>query len=120
MADETKLQFRVCLQPTHVELDFIGRMDADEIRRVEEDVDLATNGSLPTIVDLCALTFMESLGIALIVRMAKKAMAKKVPFIVAVGTGPVAKLFGIARLDKVLTIAFSREAARQVMGLPGD
>lgn len=120
MTGEAKLRLSVDLESTHVELTFTGRMDAEETRKLNEEVDFATRGNLPVLLDLCGVTFMESYGIALVVRVAKNVMGRGVPFVVAVGTGPVARLFGIARLDKVLIIAFNREAARQVLGLPPE
>lgn len=118
MTSESTLQLRVNLEPTHVELTFTGRMDADEARRLAEEAEFATRGSLPVLLDLTGVSFMESYGIALVVRLAKSVMARGIPFAVAVGTGPVARLFGIARLDKVFIIAFNRAAAREVLGLP--
>ncbi len=111
------LDFRVQLESDHVTLSFSGRMEADEVRKIEHDVEFAISGPVPVIIDLRGLLFMESLGVALIVRTAKTLMASQIPLAVVLGTGSVARLFGMARLDKVLIIAFTLDDARAAIGL---
>lgn len=89
-----------------------GRMDAEGVREISEEFDRATGNSLPVLVDLTGVTFIESLGVALLVKLAKQ--LRKMDLAVAViPGGPVARILGIARLDRVLNVVFTREDAEQ-------
>jgi anti-anti-sigma factor len=94
-----------------------GRMDAEGVREVQPDFDAATGGTLPVLVDLSGVAFMDSLGIALLVRLAKRLRERSVPVAVIPGPGPVARLLGLARVDRILNVVFTRDDAWPVLGV---
>lgn len=103
--------------PAHVEVSVLGRMDAEAVRQITEEFDRATFVHRPVIVDLTGVTFLESLGVALIVRLAKRLKEEKLPMAVIPGNGgSVGRILTIARLDRILNVVPSLEAARRAVG----
>lgn len=96
---------------------FAGRMDAEGVHATQEAFEEATSGTFPVIVDLTGVTFMESLGVALLVRLAKRAREAGSGVAVIPGPGPVARLLGTARVDRILNVAFSLDDAKRSLGL---
>lgn len=95
-----------------------GRLDTLGARSATPELDRVTAEPGPVVVDLSGVEFMESLGLALIVRLAKRNRALGLPLVVMPGSPAVARLIGLARLDRILTIVFTPEAARRAVGLP--
>ncbi len=93
-----------------------GRMDGAAIREIQPEFESSTAGTLPVIVDLTRVHFMESLGVALLVRLAKRQRDALSRVAVVPGAGPVARLLGMARVDRILNVAFTREAAFLAVG----
>jgi len=94
-----------------------GRMDAEGVRQIQEEFDQATGGQKPVLVDLSAIAFMDSLGIALLVRLAKRLRTYAIPMAVIPGPGPVAHLLGVARVDRILNVVFTRDDAWKTLGV---
>jgi anti-anti-sigma factor len=92
-------------------------MDAEGVREIQDRFDAASDGSVPILVDLSGITFMDSLGVALLVRLAKRLKSFSVPMAVIPGPGPVARILGLARIDKILNVVFTREDAWTVLRL---
>ena len=106
------------LTPQVLALKLTGRMDAENVRHISDEFDrLTSTAMLPVLVDLADVTFMESLGVALLVRLAKRQRERRLGVAVLPGSGPVARILGIARLDRVLNVAFTREAGLQALGI---
>lgn len=115
---ETGLTLTHDASPKLLSLKLTGRMDAENVRHVSDEFDRLTGGAqVPVLVDLADVTFMESLGVALLVRLAKRQRERRLGVAVLPGSGPVARILGIARLDRVLNVAFTREAGLQALGL---
>jgi anti-anti-sigma factor len=97
---------------------FVGRLTAEEVRKVRPEVDAALEAGLATLVDASGVTHMDSMGVALLVHIGKTLEAKKLPVAVLPGPGPVARLLGAARLDQYLNVVFSKADALKVLGVP--
>ena len=93
-----------------------GRLDAEGVRAIGDRFDALTGTGQPVIVDLTEVYSMDSLGVALLVRLAKRLRDAKHSVAVIPGAGPVARLLGLARVDRILNVAFSMEAARKAVG----
>lgn len=97
---------------------FSGRMDADGVRHVSDALDRAVDSDLPVVVDLTGVEGIDSLGVALLVRLAKRLRDRGVAMAVIPGDGRVARVLGLARVDRILNVVLTREAARRSLGLP--
>jgi len=102
--------------PDVVVLELSGRLDATAVRQIQTRFDEATGTSVPVLVDLSSVSFMDSLGVALLVRTANRLRAAGLPMAVIPGAGPVARMLGIARVDRILNVVFTREDAWVVLG----
>ena len=89
------------------------------MREVTPEVDRLTAGDVPVLMDLSGVTRMDSMGVALLVRVAKKHQERNLPVAVSPGPGPVARLLGVAGLDQILNVAFSRAQALRDLGVTG-
>jgi anti-anti-sigma factor len=98
-----------------VVLELAGRMDAEGVREIQERFEAAVDGSVPVLIDLSGIGFMDSLGIALLVRLAKRLRIHAVPVAVIPGPGPVARLLGLARVDRILNVVFTRDDAWAIL-----
>ena len=96
---------------------FVGRLTADEVRTVRPEVDAAIEVGLPTLVDASGVAHMDSMGVALLIHVAKTLEEKKLPVAVLPGPGPVARLLGVAQLDRYLNVAFSKAEALRILGV---
>ncbi len=94
-----------------------GRLDAEGVRSIGDRFDALTGEGRPVVVDLTGVTSMDSLGVALLVRLAKRLRDAKASVAVIPGAGPVARLLGLARVDRILNVAFTMEAARRAIGV---
>ena len=94
-----------------VVLELTGRMDAEGVREIQGRFEAAVDGKTPVLIDLSGVGFMDSLGIALLVRLAKRLRGNAVPVAVIPGPGPVARLLGLARVDRILNVVFTRDDA---------
>lgn len=103
--------------PSHVSVRFVGRMDAEGVRQISEPFERVTSKKCPVVIDLTEVTFLESLGVALLVRLAKRLHAERLSVAVIPGQGAVARILGIARLDKILNVVFTHEQALEVLGV---
>ncbi len=92
-----------------------GRLDAEGVRAIGDRFDALTGTGQPVIVDLSGVYSMDSLGVALLVRLAKRLRDAKASVAVIPGAGPVARLLGLARVDRILNVAFSMEDARRAV-----
>lgn len=115
--NEPALRIKTFPNERYVIVAFEGRMDAEGVREVTAPFDLVTDVDLPIAIDLSAVTFLESLGIAMLVRLAKRQKERGLEVAVIPGPGPIARILGIARLDRVLIVAFTREQALQELGV---
>ena len=106
-----RLQLNVTESDGAVVLELAGRMDAEGVREVQARFDSAVTGAQPVLIDLSGVGFMDSLGIALLVRLAKRLRSHAVPVAVIPGPGPVARLLGLARVDRILNVVFTRADA---------
>ena len=106
-----RLQLNVTESDGAVVLELAGRMDAEGVREVQARFDSAVTGAQPVLNDLSGVGFMDSLGIALLVRLAKRLRSHAVPVAVIPGPGPVARLLGLARVDRILNVVFTRADA---------
>lgn len=95
---------------------FDGRMDAEGTRAISEEFDRLTSGSAPVLVDLSRVGFMESLGVALLVRLAKRLRDVR-STVAVVPSQSVARILGSARLDRILKVAFTEEDALVMLGV---
>lgn len=113
----TPLKLSVQDSPSHVEVTFSGRMDAEAVRQISEEFDRATLVHRPVIVDLTGVTFLESLGVALVVRLAKRLKQEKLAMAVIPGNGgSVGRILTIARLDRILNVVENRDEALRAVG----
>jgi anti-anti-sigma factor len=94
-----------------------GRLDAEGVRAIGDRFDGLTGTGMPVVVDLTGVTSMDSLGVALLVRLAKRLRDSKASVAVIPGAGPVARLLGLARVDRILNVAFTLDAARRAIGV---
>jgi len=99
-----------------VVVELSGRLDATAVRQIQTKFDEAAGNSVPVLVDLSSVTFMDSLGVALLVRTANRLRVAGLPMAVIPGAGPVARMLGIARVDRILNVVFTREDAWVVLG----
>jgi anti-anti-sigma factor len=109
------LKFTVDRLEGAVVIELSGRMDAEGVREVQDRFESETDGSAPVLVDLSGVAFMDSLGIALLVRLAKRLRSHSVPVAVIPGPGPVARLLGLARVDRILNVVFTRDDAWPIL-----
>jgi anti-sigma B factor antagonist len=109
---------RIAVQtaPNVVVVELSGRVDAAAVRQIQTRFEEATSGPLPLLVDLSGVGFMDSLGVALLVRTANRLRTAEIPMAVIPGAGPVARMLGIARVDRILNVVFSREEAWSALG----
>ena len=84
-----------------------------------ESVDSLSISACPSLVDLSGVTVMDSLGFAMLVRLAKRNRRLGLPVVVVLGNTTVARLVGLARLDRILWVSITRATARAALGLPG-
>ena len=63
------------------------------------------------IVDLTGTAFIDSSGLAALILAMKRARGRGGQLVVVDGGGSVARTFGVAGVDQILTIVASREAA---------
>lgn len=103
--------------PQLVSVKFVGRMDAEGVRQITEAFEKVTSNPAPVLVDLSEVSFLESLGVAILVRLAKRLRDEKRSVAVIPGAGPVARILGVARLDKVLNVVFTHDVALEVLGV---
>jgi anti-anti-sigma factor len=103
--------------PDVLTLLFAGKMHDEDVRGVTGDVDRLTAVAVPILMDLSGVTHMDSMGVALLVRIARRQQEKSLPVAVIPGPGPVARLLGVARLDRVLNVVFDRAEAFRVLGI---
>lgn len=117
MTDE-RLSVSLVFPPSEgcVVVEIHGRLDADGVREIGEEFDRATGVGRPVIVDLTDVASMDSLGVALLVRLAKRLRETGKAVAVVPGAGPVARLLGIARVDRILNVSFTLGAARSAVG----
>ncbi len=101
-----------------VVLELSGRMDAEGVREIQGRFESAADGSAPVLIDLSGIAFMDSLGIALLVRLAKRLRSSSTPVAVIPGPGPVARLLGLARIDRILNVVFTRNDAWGILRGP--
>ena len=94
-----------------------GRLDAEGVRSIGDRFDVLTGTGKPVVVDLSGVSSMDSLGVALLVRLAKRLRDSKASVAVIPGAGPVARLLGLARVDRILNVAFTMEEALRVVGV---
>ena len=114
-----RLQLNVTESDGAVVLELAGRMDAEGVREVQARFDSAVTGAQPVLIDLSGVGFMDSLGIALLVRLAKRLRSHAVPVAVIPGPGPVARLLGLARVDRILSVSdLMAELAGTLVVLP--
>ena len=108
---------RLGVTPTDdgVVLELTGRMDAEGVREIQERFEAAVDGKTPVLIDLSGVGFMDSLGIALLVRLAKRLKGNAVNVAVIPGPGPVARLLGLARVDRILNVVFTRDDAWKIL-----
>ena len=99
---------------------FAGKMHDEDVRKVTAEVDRLTAVEVPILMDLSLVTHMDSMGVALLVRVARRQQEKSLPVAVIPGPGPVARLLGVARLDRVLNVVFNRAEALQVLGIGNE
>lgn len=111
----SRLRLDITTDDGVVVLELAGRMDAEGVREVQERFDAAVTGDGPALVDLSGVGFMDSLGIALLVRLAKRLRTHGVQVAVIPGPGPVARLLGLARVDRILNVVFTREDAWDIL-----
>ncbi|MDL1950598.1 STAS domain-containing protein [Acidobacteria bacterium ACD] len=103
--------------PDCVVVAFWGRMDAEAVRQAAEGLDKAVEGTQPVVVDLTSVDAIDSLGVALLVRLAKTLRDQGRELAVIPGDGRVARVLGLARVDRILNVALTRDAARRSLGL---
>ncbi len=115
-----KLRVSAEKQPRLLTVLFAGKMHDEAVREITPEVDRLTAVDLPVLMDLSGVTHMDSMGVALLVRVAKRHQQRNLPVAVIPGPGPVARLLGVAGLDRILNVAFSRAEAWQALGLAGE
>lgn len=93
-------------------------MHDEDVRQATAEVDRLTAVSVPILMDLSEVTHMDSMGVALLVRIARRHQEKNLPVAVIPGPVPVARLLGVARLDRVLNVVFNRAEALRAFGVP--
>ncbi len=103
--------------PDAVVIEISGRMDAEGVRVIAPGFDHLHEAALPVIVDLTAVSAIDSLGVALLVRLAKSLRDAGTSMAVIPGDGRVARVLGLARVDRILNVVLTREAARRTLGL---
>lgn len=81
---------------------------SQQVRRVVLD---ALASGRPVAVDLSAVGYIDSSGIAALVEGLQGARARRQPFVLVAVSGPVRAVLELARLDSVFTLAASADAA---------
>jgi len=116
---ETTPRLRVSVEksPIALTLLFAGKLHDEDVRKVTAEVDRLTAVEVPILMDLSLVTHMDSMGVALLVRIARRHQEKNLPVAVIPGPGPVARLLGVARLDRVLNVVFDKAEAFGVLGI---
>jgi anti-sigma B factor antagonist len=109
----------------------VERIQADscELLAVEGEIDIATSPRLiaaineavtdserSVIVDLGAVEFMDSTGLALLVRAQRRLRRRGRGFAVVCPQGPVRRIFEITDMVQTLHVSPSREAAMSAAG----
>ena len=90
----------------HGELDASAAPDLDT--RLDEVLDSATGALL---IDLCGCTFIDSLGIAALVRGSREMLAQGRAVAVAVPSPQVRRTLSLTGVDSILEVCWSREDA---------
>jgi anti-sigma B factor antagonist len=101
----------------------IDEQDGCTVLRLSGDVDLAASPALrktlmelmferrEVVIDLAAVTYMDSSGVAGLVEAYQMARKNGSRFVLAQPSDPVKRVLQLARLDRVFTIADSLDAA---------
>jgi anti-sigma B factor antagonist len=108
------------------------RADGYELLAVEGEIDIATSPRLiaslndavtdsaaGVVVDLTAVEFMDSTGLALLVRAQRRMRKRGRGFAVVCPDGPVRRIFEITDMARTLGVSPTREAALGVLGHDG-
>jgi anti-sigma B factor antagonist len=109
------------------------RADGYELLAVEGEIDIATSPRLiaalneavtdttgAVLVDLSAVEFMDSTGLALLIRVQRRMSRRDRGFAVVCPDGPVRRIFELTDMVETLRVMPTREAARSAAsdGLP--
>lgn len=81
-----------------------GEIDMAAVPKVRQCLLEAVKSGAPVAVDLAAVTYMDSSGIAALVEGLQTARKQGTPFALAKAEGPVLGVLKLARLDKVFTL----------------
>lgn len=103
VATATHQQLAIELQPDgdRVAVSLAGELDIATVGRVEEQVDQArSTGFAEVVLDLRAVTFMDSTGLRLLLRLDAAARAEGFAFRIADEDGPVRRLLELTGLSE--------------------
>jgi len=95
-----------------------GRLDAAGVGEV--DLRLTTQAVArhrPAIIDLTEVAFIASLGIGMLVAIAKALRARQLGMAVVTGSSPVGPVLKITHLEPLIRVVGSRDDALRALGL---
>lgn len=89
-----------------------GRLDAAGVGEVELKLTSQTVARrLPVVIDLSETTFIASLGIGMLVGIAKSMRDHRIPLVVLVGRTQVRDMLELTTVDAIIPLAATREEA---------
>ncbi len=96
----------------------VGRFDANGVDQIEEQFShLVVNRSLPTVVDMSAVTFMSSLGIGFLFANTKKLKKAGCKLVLLKPEKMVESVLRTSKMDKVMPIVSTLDEALQLLGI---
>lgn len=95
-----------------------GKLDAAGVGEVDMQLtfEIVSRGK-PAIVDLSRVTVIASIGIGMLVAIARSMSSKHLGFAVVVGESPVQGMLEMARVSMICTVVTTPEEALRALGL---
>jgi anti-sigma B factor antagonist len=105
VSDDEAWRLEVVREPEHTLLRVTGELDLETAPQMLAAVEpYLSAGSEPIVIDLGGLAFIDSSGLSAMVRVNQRMTAAKRPFSIVAPAPPVAKVFEITGLDKMLPL----------------
>lgn len=97
-----------------------GEVDLDTARHFARELrGVSTDGRGPVVVDLCAVTFIDSTGVQVLLNLLRRLTRQRRRLTLACETPAVCRIFEITRLDQTFDLYRSRAEAVAALGHRG-